>query len=83
MSATGLRWEDGSTVSSWGGFPLLVERGTARVSLAADGPRRVEALDADGNPAGIVPATFENGRVSFLADVSAFPCGVVAYRLRR
>lgn len=83
MSATGLRWEDGSTVSSWGGFPLLVERGAARVSLAADGPRRVEALDADGNPAGIVPATFENGRVSFLADVSAFPCGVVAYRLRR
>ena len=83
MSATGLRWEDGSTVSSWGGFPLLVERGTARVSLAADGPRRVEALDADGNPAGIVPATFENGRVSFLADVSALPCGVVAYRLQR
>jgi len=83
LSATGAQWDDDATIRSWGGFPLLVERGSVRISLATDGPRRVEALDADGNPAGVVPVTFENGRVSFLADVSAFPCGVVAYRLQR
>ena len=83
LSAMGAKWDDDATIRSWGKRPLLVERATARVSLAADGPRRVEALDADGYPAGVVPATFDGGRVSFLADTAAFPCGVVAYRLRR
>lgn len=71
LSATGAQWDDDATIRSWGGFPLLVERGSAHISLAADGPRHVKVLTADGKPVSEVPATFENGRVSFVADISA------------
>lgn len=58
-------------------------RGTAHLSLAADGPRRIEALNADGEPVGEVESTYEDGRVRFLADTARFPGGVVGYRVQR
>ena len=84
LSATDAEWDDDCTIRSWGRFPLLVERGTARISIAATEPRRVVALDADGNPLCDIPSVFENGRVSFLADVSASPpAGRVCYEIVR
>ena len=83
LAATGLRWDANDLVGSWGRLPLLVARGTAHLSLAADGPRRIEALNADGEPVGEVESTYEDGRVRFLADTARFPGGVVGYRVQR
>jgi hypothetical protein len=56
----------------WGGVPHLMARGRAEVSLAlADRPWKVHALSTGGRRLREVPATYADGRLSFVADVAA------------
>ena len=58
----------------WGGVPHLMARGRAEVSLAlADRPWKVHALSTGGRRLREVPATYADGRLSFVADVAAEP----------
>ena len=50
----------------WGkGGPTLTERVPATLRLRVDGPRTVEALSPDGSVAEVVPATLEDGWLTF------------------
>ncbi len=75
--------EDKTLLRSWGNLPLLVERGTAGIELAVDGPCRIAALASDGSEAGEVKGEFKDGVLRFTADTCKFPGGVSAYHLTR
>ena len=58
----------------WGHGPLLMRRGTARVSLAVgDGDWQVWALGSDGARRRPVAAEIRDGRLTFTADTAADP----------
>ncbi len=61
------------TLLRWGKGRTLVRNGAARVSLALDHPESCEVwgLATDGARMERVPATAENGRLSFTADVDS------------
>lgn len=44
---------------------------------------KVEALKLDGSPNGVVPSTYENGKLRFTADTASRPGGVMVYLLTR
>ena len=62
-----------SILLKWGKGRTLVRNGAASVSLALDHPESCEVwgLATDGTRTGRVPATAENGRLSFTADVDS------------
>ena len=75
--------EGKTLLRSWGKLPILVERGTAGIELAVDGPCRIAALASDGSEAGEVKGEFKDGVLRFTADTCKFPGGVSAYHLTR
>ncbi len=85
FSADGIRFgnEEKTLLLNWGKLPLLVERGSAIVELAADAPWRVTALASDGSERSEVESEFAGGVFRFKADTCALPGGVVAYHLYR
>lgn len=72
-----------TVVLNKGTLPLLFRRGSAEVSLAADRPFTVTALDCDGAVKGTVPGTVKDGRFCFMLKNDRFPGGVMAYHLTR
>lgn len=54
-----------SVSDQWGEGPTMAEPVPARISLPADGPRRVFALGPDGSRRSEVPSAFAGGRVRF------------------
>ena len=65
---TGQSWDaDHKKLAVWGHGPTVADGILATVTLKADGPRRVYALDATGGRAREVPAAFGNGVVTFAA----------------
>ncbi len=85
FTTTGIQFGNGerTRLNSWGTLPLLVERGTARVELAAEAPWRAAALAADGSELGEVQGEFRDGLFRFKADTGGFSGGVAAYHLTR
>ena len=78
---TGARFADASmrVLLDWGGLPHLMRRGRAAVSLALEsGAFTVYVLDADGSRRNEVPATYQDGKLSFVADVARDP-GTASY----
>ena len=75
--------EGKTLLRSWGKLPILVERGTAGIELAVDGPCRIAALASDGSEAGEVKGEFKDGVLRFTADTCKLPGGVSAYHLTR
>ncbi len=75
--------ESKTRLNSWGGLPLLIERGAAGIELASDAPWRVAALASDGSELGEVKGEFADGVFRFTADTCGFPGGVSAYHLTR
>ncbi|MCA1996528.1 MAG: hypothetical protein LDL56_04770 [Armatimonadetes bacterium] len=62
-----LGWNEqrNSVSDQWGEGPTMAEPVPARISLPADGPRRVFALGPDGSCRSEVPSAFAGGRVRF------------------
>lgn len=79
MAASG----DKTMLYSWGKTPMLLRRGSATVELACDAPRKVTALNADGEAKGAVTADYRRGVLHFRADTAMFPGGIMAYHLTR
>ena len=79
MTASG----DKTMLYSWGRTPMLLRRGSAVVELRCDAPRRVTALNADGEAKGTVKAVYREGALRFRADTALFPGGIMAYHLTR
>lgn len=78
---SGARFADASmrVLLGWGGLPHLMRRGRADVSLALDdGSFAVYVLDADGARRNEIPASYQNGKLSFVADSARDP-GVASY----
>ena len=74
--------EHRSLLESWGQLPILLEKCRADVELALP-EMTVEALKLDGTPNGVVPSTYENGKLRFTADTASRPGGVMVYLLTR
>lgn len=72
-------------VLSWGNVPHLIRNGKAKISLALDSRSqyRFYALAADGSRLAEVPTKrLKNGRIVFVANVSAYPdTAVYAYEI--
>ena len=85
MAATGQKTTTGNRLllESWGQLPLLLEKAKVNIELALPGPMKVERLKLDGSLNGAVPAEYQNGKVSFMADSAAKKGGVMAYLLTR
>ena len=62
---------------------LLLEHGTAEVSLKTDGLRRVAAVDFQGDELGEIPAEYRNGQLHFRADNFRYDGGIAGYHLTR
>lgn len=75
--------EQKTVVLNKGTLPLLFRRGSAEVSLAADRPFTVTALDCDGVIKGTIPGTVEDGHFRFTLKNDRFPGGVMVYHLTR
>ena len=59
---------------NWGGLPHLMRKGKASIALrVGEGPFTVYALESDGTRRAEVPATWREGTLSFVADVSRDP----------
>ncbi len=73
--------EDRQLLTKEGKMPLLVRRDRIDITLklSPGSPLQVQALSADGDPLGTVPATNN----TFTAATDLFPGGVVAYHLTR
>ncbi|HJH03565.1 MAG TPA: hypothetical protein K8W19_06020, partial [Victivallis vadensis] len=69
-------------LESWGQLPILLEKCRADVELALP-EMKVEALKLDGSSNGIIPSTYENGKLHFTADTASRPGGVMVYLLTR
>ena len=75
---SGMEYADpGRTVLlKWGGLPHLMRRGAARIELRlGDGAVTVHRLASNGARLAEVPATFENGLLSFTARTDIDPDG--------
>ena len=72
-----------SLLESWGELPILLERSKVQVELALPAAMKVEALTYDGAPNGEVSATYNGGRLRFVADTAARKGGVMVYHLTR
>ncbi len=85
LANTGDLYSDASKklLLKFGKTPLLVQKGTASVSLASPRPYQVTALNCDGEPYGKVETTYENGYCKFTANTGLFPGGVMVYHLTR
>ena len=85
MVTTGIRFadQDRRRVEAVGDGPLLMRRGTARLSLATDGPRKIAAVDFQGDALGEIPASWKNGVLTFDADNCRFENGVAGYHITR
>lgn len=66
-----------------GNIPILVRRGSARITLNIPASFKVEALAFDGAPLGSVKGEKNDENFSFTADTACFPGGVMAYHLTR
>ena len=66
-----------------GNLPLLIRRGSADVSLTAERPFKITALNCDGVPKGEIRGRLANGKFSFQVKTDSFPGGVMAYHLTR
>lgn len=63
---TGQTWNAARTLlTAPGSGPILVDGAAATVSMSADGPRRVYALDTTGARGAEVPSAYKNGRLTF------------------
>jgi hypothetical protein len=56
---------DHKALTSWGRGPVLVDAIDVKVELAANGPRRVWALDQTGAPKREIPAVWAGGKIRF------------------
>lgn len=82
--SSGMRFADQDRVrlEKTGHAPLLLRRGRADVSLKLEKPRKVFALNMQGETLGEVKSGYRNGTLTFCADNGAFPGGVVGYWIR-
>ncbi len=81
---TGMRTSgDRMMLYHWGKAPMLLRRGSADIALRCDAPRKVVALNADGEAKGIVKSSYRDGVLSFKADTALYPGGIMAYHLIR
>lgn len=63
---TGQSWDaDHKKLAVWGHGPTVADGILVTVTLKADGPRRVYALDQSGGRGREIPTTFHDGAVSF------------------
>ena len=74
-----------NTLLKWGKGRTLVRSGAARVSLALAAPESCEVwgLATDGTRMERVPATAENGRLSFTADIDSGRGARLLYEIAR
>ncbi len=85
MVTTEIRFsdQDRRRVEATGEGGLLLRRGTAAISLAVDGPRKVAAVDFQGDVLGEVAATWRDGRLTFQADNCRFEGGTAGYHITK
>ena len=85
MQTTGIRFADRDRrrVEATGEGPLLLRHGTAELSFATDGPRKVVAVDFQGDELGELPAEWKAGMLSFKADNFKYPGGIAGYHITR
>ncbi|MCQ2389666.1 MAG: hypothetical protein MJ138_08130, partial [Kiritimatiellae bacterium] len=78
LQDTGVVYRDDAMkiLEKWGTLPHLMRRGAASCRLAADGPRVVHSLNADGTRRFKVPCAYdrEKGEIALELDVGAEPC---------
>ncbi len=65
---TGMIWNEArsSVNKNWGSAPTVAEGIPAILSLKTDSPRKVYALDGNGNRKATVPSTYREGQLRFL-----------------
>lgn len=51
------------------------------IELALPATKRVEMLKLNGETAGVVPAVYQNGKLSFQINTNCLPGGVMVYYL--
>ena len=85
VETLGIRFadQDRRRVEATGDGGLLLRHGTAELSFATDGPRRVAAVDFQGDELGEIPAQWKAGRLTFLADNFKYPGGIAGYHITR
>ena len=85
VETLGIRFadQDRRRVEATGDGGLLLRHGTAELSFATDGPRRVTAVDFQGDELGEIPAQWKAGRLTFPADNFKYPGGIAGYHITR
>ncbi|WP_294435937.1 hypothetical protein [uncultured Victivallis sp.] len=85
VETLGIRFadQDRRRVEATGDGGLLLRHGTAKLSFATDGPRRVTAVDFQGDELGEIPAQWKAGQLTFPADNFKYPGGIAGYHITR
>ncbi len=81
LSNDGLRFDNDKrqVLRDWGKVPLMLERGSAVLSLSLPRKMKVVALELDGTPGKEIPAEYQNGKLTFRAATDLLPGGTLSY----
>lgn len=81
----GIRFADQDLrrVEATGEGGLLLRHGTAELMLPTDGPRKVTAVDFQGDEQGELAAEWKDGMLAFKADNFRFSGGIAGYHITR